>query len=459
MRPIPSALFLAIRLMAGPCGSSFGKACACLLAAAGAAMAAPAPSAQAAGEAPAEGPAPDTATARDGQAAPGPAVPAPAPVEAALPVLPVPGPAKSDSDRARASEEPVPAEAPGLSSLKVGGTFQLKAFSHDVLADADADKSQGLDLRRARVDLSGGLGESFAWEGQFLLEGDGARLGTEDVFLAWKAGKLFGIKGGKLMRPFSQEAMQSSKSLYTVERGVLYQRFLSDVTGYSSRDLGLVFHGGFVDEDVPVSYEVGLFNGKQSGAGEGYADQHHQDVDAGFKAKDLVFRLVAEPFELLRAEAAVSTKAAEDRSDPENFAYHVNTAYQVGMDFRYGPLRILGEAAWGDNHQGSDARIVSGSSLFFAFYGAAAWREDYSRGRASELVLKLEGLDPDFEFDSRGEDDSPNDGRLFYTLGCNWFFTPRVSVLANYGVLQPLSKVPGEDVLVHNLDALWRMSF
>jgi hypothetical protein len=252
--------------------------------------------------------------------------------------------------------------------------------------------------------------------------------------------------------------MQSSKALYTVERGALYSTFLTDATGYAGYDLGLLFHGGFVDEDVPVTYEVGLFNGKQSdNPAEGYANQHYEAQDAGFKSKDLVFRLVAQPFKPLKVEAAVSTKAAEDKTDPATFSYHVNTGYEVGADLLVGPLRILGEAAWGDNHQGRDARIISGTSLFFAFYGAAVWREDYSRGRASELVLKLEGLDPDFEPGSG--DGAANDGKLRYTFGTNYFFTPKVSVLANYNVLQPITEVPGEDGLVHDLDVMWRMSF
>lgn len=383
-------------------------------------------------------------------AAPAPAAPAAAPQE-----LPVPAPR---ADTVHKVVEPALAEAPGLTRLGVGGTFQMKAFYHDMAADADGDKSLSFQLRRARLDLSGGLGDHFAFEGQFRLEANGRQLGSEAIYLAYRFNDLFGVKGGKLKRPFSQESMQSSKGLYTVERGTLYNAFLADTNGYASYDLGVVFHGGFVDEDVPVTYEIGVFNGKQAtGTATGYANQHYEGEDAGFKAKDLAFRLVAKPFSVLTVEAALSTKAAEDRSDPFSFDYNVNTAYQVGGELHAGRLRLLGEAAWGDNHRGEDERIISGTALFFAFYGAAVWREDYSRGRASELVLKLEGLDPDFE--TGDGDGSVNDGRLRYTLGCNWFFTPKVSVLFNYGVLQPITEVPGEDELVHDFDAMWRMGF
>jgi hypothetical protein len=354
--------------------------------------------------------------------------------------------------------DPALAEAPYLSDLRVGGTFQLTAFHRDLTAARDADKSLSFDLRRARIDLSGKLGRQFAFEAQIRAEADERTFGADAVYLAWKWNEFFGIRGGKLKRPFSQEALQSSKSLFTIERGSLYQDFLAVANGYSSYDLGLVFDGGFVDEDVPVTYQFGVFNGKQSAdPSEGYANQHYQGTDEGLQAKDFVFRVAADPFTLLKVEAAVSTKAAEDMGDPANFEYHVNTAYQVGADFHYGRFRLLGEAAWGDNHHGTDARIVSGSTLFFAFYGAAVWHEDYSGGRASELVAKVEGVDPDFEPGS-GEG-SANDGKLLYTLGTNYFFTPRASVLVNYSILHPITKVTGEDELTHDLAAMWRLSF
>jgi len=257
-----------------------------------------------------------------------------------------------------------------------------------------------------------------------------------------------------LRRPFSQEALQSSKSLYTIERGLLYQDFLSGATGYSDYDLGLVAYGGFEDEGVPVGYEIGVFNGKQKDSVQGsYAGQQYRDTDRGFKAKDMVFRLAASPVSSLKVEGDVSTKAAEDESSADNFIYAVNTAYQVGLDFTYGRLRALAEAAWGDNHQGIDARIVDGSRPFFAFYAMGVWREDYVLGRASELVLKVEGLDPD------ARKVKPNDGQLRYTLGCNYFFTPRISFLADYGVLHPITEVPGDKDLSHDIDVMWRMSF
>ena len=123
--------------------------------------------------------------------------------------------------------EPTLVEAPGLAKLEIGGTFQLKGFYHDFSASDDADKRLSFELRRARLDFNGDHRRPFLLRGPVLAGWQRPQLGTESVYLAWKLNDFFGIKGGKLKRPFSQEALSSSKSLYTVERGVLYHDFLA----------------------------------------------------------------------------------------------------------------------------------------------------------------------------------------------------------------------------------------
>jgi hypothetical protein len=342
-----------------------------------------------------------------------------------------------------------------LQSLALSGTVQVKAFYRDFASDPDSAKRLSLQLRRFKLGLEGAVSAHAGFRGEFLLDGANKAFGAEDAYLWWRLNDMVGFKGGKLKRPFSQEALQSSRSLYTVERGELYHDFLAETTGYAYYDLGLIAYGGFTEDDAIFGYEFGVFNGKQSG--NGYANQQAEKTDAGFIAKDVVARLSAAPIRGLKLEAAVSTKAAEDRSDPSTFAYAVNTAYELGLEYVLGPFRLLGEASMGDNHKGKDSLIVDGSARFFAFYAMGVWHEGYSGGRASELVLKLEGLDPDFGW-KKGHG-RPNDGLLRYTGGCNYFFTPAVSLLADYSLLQPITKVPHEDRLIHSLDVLWRVSF
>lgn len=396
-----------------------------------------------------------------------PAAAAPSPAAAPAPSqVPAPAPCCA-ADRARDSVPSADSSArapaagtlalhnPILHDLALSGTVQVKAFYHDFASDRDADKRLSLQLRRFKLGLEGAVTDQAGFKGEFLLDGANKAFGTDDAYLWWRPNGWFGVKGGKFKRPFSQEALQSSKSLYTVERGELYHDFLANTTGYAYYDLGLSAYGGFTGGDVPVGYEVGVFNGKQSA--NGYAGQHDEKTDAGFRAKDFAARLTIAPLPILKWEAAVSTKAAEDRSDKSTFGYAVNAAYEVGADLALGPLRLLGEVSWGDDHEGTDSLIVSGSPGFFAFYAMGVWHEEYRGGRASELVAKLEGLDPDFAW-KKGKG-KPNDGMLRYTLGCNYFFSPAVSVLADYGALQPVTKVPGEGRVIHSLDLMWRISF
>ena len=344
-----------------------------------------------------------------------------------------------------------------FTKLELGGTVQFKAY-YSGITDRDGDKRLGMALRVFRIDLDAALSPHFGVLGQFRLDANDQQAGIESGLLYYSFNEFLGVRAGKVKRPFSQEALQSSKALYTIERGELYQNFLSKVTGYSMYDIGVVAYGGFVEDKQSVSYEAGIFNGKQNDdPASDYGGQQYESSDKGLRAKDLVLRLSVSPYKLLKLEAGLSTKAAEDQSDPAHYKLGINTAYEVGADFAYSHLRLLGEVAWGDNHQGRDALILSGSSQFFAFYGTGIWREEYSRDRASELVLKIEGLDPDFEPDAgKG---TPNDGKLLYTFGSNFFFTPRVSIMADYSVLQAITKVVSEKKLIHSLGLLWRMSF
>ncbi|MEO6096427.1 MAG: porin [Fibrobacteria bacterium] len=354
--------------------------------------------------------------------------------------------------------EPLLFRNSSLAHLDLSGTMQLKALYHGVTDDRDADKRLSLQLRRFKLELEGALDAHAGFRGELLVDGNGRNFGVDNAYLFYRVNDFVGFKGGKQKRPFSQEALQSSKSLYTIERGELYHEFLATTTGYASFDLGLVAYGGFMDDGASLSYELGVFNGKQNDDSAGnYNGQQNENLDKGFKAKDVVFRLSASPWKPLKLEGAVATKAAEDVSDRNSFRYAVNTAYQLGADYAYKRLHLLGEASWGDNHKKQDAKIISGSTRFFAFYATGLWREDYKRNRASEMVLKLEGLDPDFGW-SEG-DGAPNDGKLKYTAGVNYFFSRNVSVMANYGVLQPITKVEGAGDLSQDLDLLWRLVF
>jgi len=379
---------------------------------------------------------------------------APAP-EIKAPPEAAPEAAEKTAEASKPAPEPVTLQNSTFEKFTLGGSFQLRGYYHDFTAESDLKKSLSFSLSKFRLDLAGAYNEHLGLLGQFQVEGNGKNFGVEAVYAYYKQGA-FQLAAGKIKKAFSMEALQSSTTLYTVDRGQLYSTFLHKTNGYAGYDLGVGLKGGFMDEGSEVTYEAGVFNGKQGDAG-GYANAQLEEKDKGFKAKDFAGRLGYKGLGGLEAEFAFSTKTAENLASAGNLDFAADAAYEAGLAMQIGGLRAQGEVSWGSNHNGLDSLIVDGSSEYLAFYGMLVWRREYGHGCASETVLKFEGLDPDMTIGAGGG--APNDGKFRYTVGANYFFTPKVSLLLNYGILQPVTKVVGEDKLTQDVDLLWRLNF
>jgi hypothetical protein len=363
-------------------------------------------------------------------------------------------PASVPETPVKKSAGPVTLQNKAFSAFTLGGTFQMKAFYDNMTAASEQDRQIGFSLSKFRLDLAGAYDEHFGLIGQFLLEANARELGVENAYAYFKQG-LYQIQAGKLKKPFSMEALQSSSTLYTVDRGKLYSTFLATTAGYSLLDVGALFIGGFTEENTEVIYEIGVFNGKQSM--NGYSGAQYETTDDGFLAKDFAGRIALKNALGLEAELALSVKSAESRATPNRFKFAADAAYEAGLAYERNGWRLQGELAWGANPQGSDSVIVGGSPDFLAFYAMLVRKQSYFGGRVSEAVVKIEGLDPSMSIGGSGG--KPNDSKLRYTLGANYFFTPRISMLADYGILQPFTKVPGEGSLTQDFDVLWRLNF
>ncbi len=357
--------------------------------------------------------------------------------------------------------EPVSVINKTLESIDLGGRIQFKGFYHDMTAEQDADKRLSFQLRRLSLDVGGRFANRSGFKMEALLETNDQKANLNAAYLFHDWNEHWGIRAGKMKRPISQEALQSSKKLYTVERGTLYHDFLSKTTGYIMQDIGIILNGGFDDDGIPVGYQLGVFNGKNPDAAQNYSNQHLESTDRGFKAKDVVLRAHAQPFPELFVEGAFATKGGEDKSDAADFEYRMNTAYQFGAAWSRERFKLLGEMAWGDNHQGRDdfIGVDSLSTTFFAFYLTGIWRNEYPRNRASELVAKVEGLDPDTRLFWQDEDGRPNDTRLRYYVGSNYYFNAYTGVQLGYAVTHPITEVVGEGDLRHDIEFMWRMFF
>jgi len=357
-----------------------------------------------------------------------------------------------------ALKDPIPLENARLSHFRLNGVVRGTAYARDLSAHADIDKASSFGLDLARLSFAGDFGDGFGFAADLDLAKGQNGLGVGQLSLQWRKGPFDKIHAGRIKRAFSHEALLGDAQLPFNYRGRLYNAFLQKTTGYTGYDLGIGFLSGFEDGDIPVRYELAIYNGRHS---EDPAVGYSRDAwaDGDLQAKDVAFRLEVEPTSRITVEAALSTKAAEDKSDPENFNLAMNTAYELGVFYQDGGVQVNGEIAYGDNHQGVDARIVDGSSDFLAFYLEGILRHDYPAGHWSEALFKLEGLDPDMGFKRNAG--KKNDGKLRYTLGVTYGMTAYNSLTLAWGVLHPISesRSTSDTRLRHDLDCFWKMVF
>jgi hypothetical protein len=368
--------------------------------------------------------------------------------------------AMDDSAKAKAAtlKEPATLENLKLSEFKVGGLMRAVATSHDLSANNDASKTASLGLALARLTFAGKFenGFGFGTELDFAKSSGGLNLGQ--IYMQWQKSPFDQVRFGRIKRLFSHEALLSDNQLPFQFRGSLYQDFLNKTTGYTGYDVGVNFMSGFEDGGIPVHYGLGIYNGRRADS-TSHAYTVDAWSDADLKAKDVAFHIDAQMPIGLTLEASLTTKTTEDKSDAANFDIAINTAYELGAFYQWKGMQLNGEIAYGDNHQGRDAYIIGCSSNFLAFYVEALARHDYQSGDWSQLMLKLEGLDPDMGFGS--DDGKPNDGKFRYSVGATYGLNADNSLTLVWGILHPIteSKVTSESRLHHDLDLFWKMAF
>lgn len=147
------------------------------------------------------------------------------------------------------------------------------------------DKTDGFDIRRARLTLKGQLGKRMSFKIQNEFGGSGHKL--LDAELAYEVTGFLTMYAGQFTLPFSLENLTSSTRLATINRSQVVEALTArsrDVLGnQSGRDIGMTFNvkSGFSD------LTVGIFNG--SGINRSDTNQD----------KDVSGRLVFHPFESL----------------------------------------------------------------------------------------------------------------------------------------------------------------
>jgi Phosphate-selective porin O and P len=368
--------------------------------------------------------------------------------------------AQQDSAKvaAAALKEPTVLENLKLSKFKAGGILRTVVSTRDLSAEDDAAKTATMGVDLARLSFSGQFETGYGFGAELDFAKSGGAMGLGQVYMQWQKGPFDQIRAGRIKRMFSHEAILSDNQLPFNFRGSLYQDFLNKTTGYTGYEVGVNLSSGWEDAGIPVHYQLGIYNGRRADtSSRAYTVDAWKDAD--LKAKDLAFHIDAQVHPTLLLEAGLTTKTTEDKSTASNFDLAINTAYQLGAFFSHKNVRVNGEIAYGDNHKGRDALIVDGSSNFLGFYLEGLVRHTYASSRWSELLLKLEGLDPDMGLGD--EDGKPNDGKFRYSLGGSYGLNADNSLTLVWGFLHPIteSKVTADSRLRHDVDLYWKMAF
>ena len=150
----------------------------------------------------------------------------------------------------------------------------------------ETGKSDGFDIRRARLDVKGNISPYWAYRVQFDLAGTPKLI---DAYVELKLNDYLNFTVGQAKVPFSLENLTSSNKLELIDRSQVVEALVArgkDVGGnQNGRDIGVQVGGTILKlKDRPiVDYRLGVYNG----AGINTADNNEK--------KDYVARLILHP--------------------------------------------------------------------------------------------------------------------------------------------------------------------
>jgi len=268
-------------------------------------------------------------------------------------------------------------------------SFQLTGYAQGIYSYFD----KGTDtfvIRRARIALTGDLTKSI----KLKLQVDAVRnpvLVDAQIDVSFKP--YFNLRIGQFYLPFSRENRTSAGDLDTVLRAQVVERLGPgrDI-GSLGRDIGVMVLG----KASVVEYMVGVFNG----AGINKLDTNEH--------KDFAARAVVGPAKFFSIGGSVyKGRYNSAQGDPEV------TRDRAGLE----ALLTLGSFSFRSEYIAGKDGLVSRSGWFL-------------QGLYNVLPIKLQAV---VKWDSYDQDrDAPDDRSDLLTIGCNYFFSERTKLMANY---------------------------
>jgi hypothetical protein len=311
--------------------------------------------------------------------------------------------------------EGITSKLPSISGL-VNTRFQYEAVEK-------ADATNSFDVRRARLDIKGGISSKVDYRIQLeFVEKTAPKI--LDAFVTWKPSSYINLRVGQFKYPFTLENPYSPTTLETIENSTV----ITKLSGYSDesnigsngREIGLAFFGGFGKKSGYnlVDYYVGVVNGN------GLTNNNNKGVDNNTH-KDLTGILTINPIKPLAIAISHYNGKYGKEIDKE---LKDLTRERTGFGVKYDDKKLLvrGEYLFGTT--GTDfkdnkevEKKSEGYYLTAAYYVAPKWQP----------VVKYDYYQSDKESDKIAEKKDATK-QTNYIAGVNYYPIKNVRLQLNY---------------------------
>jgi hypothetical protein len=278
--------------------------------------------------------------------------------------------------------------------LNISGYVQLR-----YLAQKEINKPDGLDIRRARLDLKGTINPHWDYRLQLDFASSPKIL---DAIVTYTHKDWLKFSAGQFKVPLSLENNTPSNNLISIDRSQAVEALVArskDVIGsQNGRDPGFRIAGSFLKkrERYLFDYSIGIFNG----AGINTTDNN--------EAKDVCGRVVIHPAKNLDIGGAYYNGWAKYGSPSKS-----KTRNRFGTELAY-TWKFL--SVQGEFLQGVDDTITRNG--WYAQLAGFIYKKNI------QLVAKYDTYHPDTEM--------KNNSTTNYIFGVNIFFNPNVKLQAFY---------------------------
>jgi phosphate-selective porin OprO/OprP len=333
-------------------------------------------------------------------------------------------------------------------AFQIGGYTQIRYQAYP-----KANKPDGVDVRRARLDINGDI--TSKWQYRLLVDFVGGTAsvpaGTTtttsnsaiaptllDAYIAYKAASYLKITVGQFTLPFSAENNVQDRNLETVDRSQVVNALVArkgdgsngiidSIGNQNGRDIGVQISGSFfkINETRSlIDYYAGLFNG----AGINVADNN--------ESKDFSGRLLIHPFDFLTVGGSYYN--GYDRFAKTSTKDQLRTRWGTELAVNYKALSIRSEFLRGQD--GNDRHYASQPvpAIHQGWYAQAAY---FFIPKKFQFVVKYDTYSPVVNPQST----TPNkvsDANTYVVFGANIFFNNWAKLQLDYSWRTEQGNIP-----------------